>query len=61
MANPYMGLIMFSFGLMKCSFDIPVLGVVLIGVFLILLAFAFAVLESRRIKTIEPYRMLIAE
>jgi len=59
--NPYMSTIMGLFGLMKCDFAVPVAGVVIIGVGMVLLSFAFAMFESRRIKNIEPYRMLIGE
>ena len=60
-ANPYMNLIMINFGIMKCNFNIPVIGVVFIAIFLILLSFGIAVFESRRIKKIEPYNLLISE
>ncbi len=61
MANPYMELIMVNFGLMKCTFSIPIPGVIIIGASMILLSFLFAVLQARRIKKVEPYKMLIAE
>jgi len=61
MANPYMNLIMINFGLMKCTFNIPIPGVIIIGVAMILISFLFAVLQARRIKKVEPYKMLIAE
>ncbi len=61
LANPYMGLIMRSFGLMKCTFTIPVGGVILIAAGFVLLAFVFALFESRRIKKIDPVRLLTAE
>ncbi|MBR6851816.1 MAG: ABC transporter permease, partial [Lachnospiraceae bacterium] len=61
MANPYMELIMINFGLMKCTFSIPIPGVIIIGASMILLSFLFAVLQARRIKNVEPYKMLIAE
>ena len=59
--NPYMNLIMVSFGIMKCNFVIPILGVVIVGIMLILISFIFAIFESRRIKKIEPYKLLLAE
>ena len=61
MANPYMQLIMINFGLMKCTFNIPIPGLIIIAVSMIVLAFAFAVLQARRVRKIEPYQMLIAE
>ena len=60
-ANPYMQFIMISFGLMKCTFDIPIPGLVVIGAAMILISFLFAVLQARRIKKVEPYQMLVAE
>ena len=50
-----------AFGMMKCDFPIPVAGVVLIGAGLILIAFLFAILQSRRIRKIEAYQMLVGE
>lgn len=61
MANPYMNIIMQNFGIVKCDFGIPVSGVVIIGAAIVLLAFAFAFFEARRIKKIEAYQMLIGE
>ena len=60
-ANPYMSTFMRAFGLMKCSFDIPVIGVVIIGVGLCIVSFVLALLQTRRIKKIEAYNMLVAE
>jgi len=57
-ANPYMQTIMIAFGLMKCTFTIPVAGVIIIGVGMIALAFFFAVFQARKIRKIEPYNML---
>lgn len=59
--NPYMNIIMINFGLMKCDFSIPIIGMVLIGAMLILISFGFSVFESRKIKKIEPYNLLIGE
>ena len=60
-ANPYMSTFMHAFGLMKCSFDIPVAGVVLIGIGLAIVSFVLALLQTRRIRKIEAYNMLVAE
>ena len=60
-ANPYMSTFMRAFGLVQCRFDIPVVGVVLIGIGLAAASFALAVLQTRRIKKIEAYNMLVAE
>lgn len=61
MANPYISLMMSSFGIVKGKFPIPIPGVVLICIAVILLSFCFAVFEARKIKKIEAYNMLVAE
>nr|MCR5341400.1 ABC transporter permease [Saccharofermentans sp.] len=60
-ANPYMSTFMRAFGLVKCTFSIPVTGVVIIGVGLAAVSFALALLQTRRIRKIEAYNMLVAE
>lgn len=60
-ANPYMQTIMGIFGLMKCDFDIPVVGVVMIGAAFTVFAFISAMWQSGRIRNIECYDMLIGE
>ena len=60
-ANPYMSTFMRAFGLVKCNFSIPVVGVVIIGIGLAAVSFALALLQTRRIKKIEAYNMLVAE
>lgn len=61
MANPYMSLFMGLFGLMKCDFDVPVTGVVIIAIGFILVAFICALWQTRRIRKIEAYNMLVSE
>ena len=61
LANPYMSMMLFAFGLMKSTFTIPISGVILTGVIMVLFAFAMALLMSSRIRKIEAYRMLVAE
>ena len=60
-ANPYMSMMMKSFGMMKCNFPIPVSGVIIIGVAMLLIAFVIAVWQSGRIRRIEAYRMIVGE
>ncbi len=60
-ANSFMNLIMSSFGIIKSNFFIPIQGVILIAVSMILVSFLIAVFESRKVKKIEAYNMLIAE
>lgn len=60
-ANPYMNLMMSSFGIVKADFKIPFAGVVIIGLGIIAVSFLFAIFEARRIKKIEAYKILVAE
>lgn len=60
-ANPYMNLMMSSFGIVKADFKIPITGVVIIGLGIIAVSFLFAIFEARRIKKIEAYKILVAE
>ena len=60
-ANPYMSTFMRLFGLMKCSFPIPIPGVVLIGTGLAVVSFFLALIQTARIRKIEAYNMLVAE
>ena len=60
-ANPYMSTFMRFFGLMKCNFSIPVPGVMIIGAGLIVVSFFLSLLQTRRIKKIEAFNMLVAE
>ena len=60
-ANPYMSNIMVMFGLMKCTFDIPIPGVIIIGVVMTILAFLFTYINARKIKDIEPINLLVEE
>lgn len=60
-ANPYMNIAMMAFGVVKADFDIPIPGVAIIAAGIIVLSFLFALFESRKIKNIEAYNMLIAE
>ena len=46
---------------MKCNFDIPVEGVVMIGIGLAIVSFVLALIQTGRIRKIEAYNMLVAE
>ncbi|MBR4557127.1 MAG: FtsX-like permease family protein [Clostridiales bacterium] len=59
--NPYMSIYMRAFGLMQCNFDVPVIGVVAIGVGFAIVSFFLALLQTARIRKIEAYNMLVAE
>lgn len=60
-ANRFMNLVMNSFGIVKSNFVIPVQGVIITAVAMIIVSFLLAVFESRKVKKIEAYAMLIAE
>lgn len=60
-ANPYMSTFMRAFGLMQVNFDIPAIGVVIIGVGLAVVSFFLALAQTARIRKIEAYNMLVAE
>ncbi len=61
LANPFMNLAMGSFGIVKADFTVPIPGVVLVSIFITAISFAFAILESRKIRKIEAYKMLVSE
>ncbi len=60
-ANKFMNLIMGAFGIVKSRFDIPIPGVVMIAIGMILISFLLAIFESRKVKRIEAYTLLVAE
>ena len=60
-ANPYISMFMRAFGLMKCDFAIPVPGVIAIGAGLTVVSFFLALMQTRRIRKIEAYNMLVSE
>lgn len=60
-ASVFVTKVMGVFGIMKCSFPIPILGLVIVGVSMIILSFAIAVWQARKIKNIEAYNMLVGE
>lgn len=61
LVNPYMSLALTVFGMMKTSFIIPVPGIVAVGIGLLVLSFAFAMINTRKIRDIEPINLLTAE
>ncbi len=61
LANPYMNVIMMSFGIVKSNFVIPVSGLAAIALGVVVISFLFAMFEARKIKNIEAYNMLLAE
>ncbi|MBQ3408597.1 MAG: ABC transporter permease [Clostridia bacterium] len=60
-ANPYLTMMMSSFGIMKATFEVPVTYVAVMGVGFIVISFLFAVLLSRKIRKIEAYNLLRGE
>ena len=59
--NTFMNLIMTNFGVVKCNFFIPIGGVIIIAAAMIVISFLLAVFESRKVKNIEAYTMLVSE
>ena len=46
---------------MKCNFDIPAAGAAIVGIGLAIASFVVALVQTRRIKKIEAYNLLVAE
>lgn len=60
-ANPYMNLMMGSFGIVKADMDIPISGVIISCIAVILISFLFAIFEARRVRKLEAYKILVSE
>ncbi|MCR5349598.1 MAG: ABC transporter permease [Acholeplasmatales bacterium] len=59
--NPMFTLAMNSFGIMKCTLLMPIDLIIICGIFLIIISALTIYLMSRRIKKIEPYKLLIVD
>ena len=59
--NPLLSLFLSSLGIVKCTFNIPILFVTVAGIALILLSFGIACLLSLKIKKIAPRTLLSGE
>ncbi|MDE5547067.1 MAG: ABC transporter permease [Anaeroplasmataceae bacterium] len=59
--NPLMSLFLSGLGIVKCTFTIPILFSIIVGVLLVLFAFALLCLLSLKIKKISPYHILVGE
>ncbi|MCM1130321.1 MAG: ABC transporter permease [Anaeroplasma bactoclasticum] len=59
--NPLTALFLSGIGIVKCTFTIPILFIVLAGVLLVLFAFALLCILSLKIKKISPYQILVGE
>ena len=59
--NPYIGLMMRSFGIMKCTMVLPMDLLIISVVFIILISLISTILMSLKIKDIEPCDLLIGE
>ncbi|MBQ2938104.1 MAG: ABC transporter permease [Clostridia bacterium] len=59
--NPCLTLIMSMFGVMKLTFDIPVMLIIFMGIGFVVVSFIFALILSLKIKKIEPYKLLSGE
>ena len=61
LVNPYIGLMMSPFGIMKCSMDLPLDLIIITVVFIIGLSIITAVLMSLKIKKVKPVNLLTGE
>ena len=61
LANPYLTMTMSMFGIMQANMSVPVGFVILLVIFEIGISFIFSLLLSRKIKYLEPYKLLLAE
>ncbi|MDE7394722.1 MAG: ABC transporter permease [Clostridiales bacterium] len=59
--NPLLSIFFSSLGILKCTFTVPVGFVAVAGIGLVLFAFAFACLLSRKVKKIAPCALLTGE
>lgn len=59
--NPLMALFLSSMGIVKCTFNIPIVFSTFAGIGLILLSFGIACLLSLKIKRIAPRNLLVGE
>ena len=59
--NPLMSLFLSSLGIVKCTFNIPIVFATIAGIGLILLSFGIACLLSLKIKKIAPRNLLVGE
>ncbi|MDE6408433.1 MAG: FtsX-like permease family protein [Anaeroplasmataceae bacterium] len=59
--NPLMSLFLSGLGIVKCTFAIPILFIIIVGALLVLFAFALLCLLSLKIKKISPYQILVGE
>ena len=59
--NPYIGLMMRSFGIMKCTMKIPMDLILFSGIFLIGISLIASILMSLKIRKLEAYNLLIGE
>ena len=60
-ATPYIGLMMRSFGIMKCTMVVPIPLLILSVVFMMVISVIAGILMSLKIRKIEPYKLLIGE
>lgn len=61
LANPYMGLMMRSFGIMKCTMILPIDLMIITVLFLIITSLLATLLMSLKIKKLEPKNLLVGE
>ena len=59
--NPLLAILLRGIGIVKCTFEVPIGLVTILGIGLVLFAFAMACLLSIRIKKIAPRELLVGE
>jgi len=59
--NPLMSVFLSSMGIVKCTFNIPVVSSAVSGIVLIFLSFGIACLLSLKIRRIAPHNLLVGE
>ncbi len=59
--NPYIGMMMRPFGIMKCTMDMPIYLMVVAVLFMVVISIVTTILMSLKIKKIEPTKLLVGE
>ena len=59
--NPYIGLMMRTFGIMKCNMVLPMDLMIITILFIIIISLIGTILMSLKIRKIEPHNLLVGE
>ena len=60
-ASPYIGLMMRSFGIMKCTMYVPIPLLILSVLFMMVISVVAGILMSLKIRKVEPVKLLTGE